>query len=96
MAIKMNEAEVHALALACNQDVQLFTKTLKRLLREPGEGGALSPNRLALLTTVLGDRGRDWNGLNIRPCGGERVEILCKVAGYGLPPGFRVLPPNWD
>jgi hypothetical protein len=33
---------------------------------------------------------------SIRPCGGERVAVICRLAGHPLPKGFTVSAPTWD
>jgi hypothetical protein len=33
---------------------------------------------------------------SVRPCGGERVWVICQLAGHPLPEGFKVNAPEWD
>lgn len=107
--------EVHALALECNSDRALFTKTVKRIAKQRfgvklgargGRGTGYgwvkisAPKKhtgydLAVLRLLSGsDTAHDEH--SVRPCGGERVAIICRLAGYPLPEGFKVRAPEWD
>jgi hypothetical protein len=40
--------------------------------------------------------GRRSDDASIRPCGGARVAVICRLAGHPLPDGFEVQAPQWD
>jgi hypothetical protein len=40
--------------------------------------------------------GRSSGDASIRSCGGERVAVICHLAGHPLPEGFKVVAPQWD
>lgn len=101
--------DVHALALACNSDRGLFTKTIKRIAKQ----------RFGVKVSARGSTGTGYGWVHvkaatrgdigaetivsrlcahgtIRPCGGERVSVICQLAGHQLPDGFTITPPQWD
>ena len=102
-------ADVHALALACNSDRSLLTKTIKRIAKERfgvkllAKRGRGTGSGWVHVDTAKGEGiGAQTivdtlceQGL-IRPCGGERVAVICQLAGHPLPDGFRVQAPQWD
>jgi hypothetical protein len=45
------------------------------------------------ISTIDGRRSAD---ASIRPCGGERLAVICRLAGHPLPEGFTVTAPQWD
>jgi hypothetical protein len=47
----------------------------------------------AIVISQIGGRSDD---ASIRPCGGERVAVICRLAGHPLPEGFTVTAPQWD
>lgn len=117
-ALQMDLDTAHALALACDRDTKLFTKTLKRLLhlrtgirfsvarstgtasswvriKGTGKWGECTTAEHVALAKVFG-RQAGASGMSIRPCGGERVWIVCQAIGVGLPEGFKVRAPEWD
>lgn len=102
-------ADVQALARECDDDRTLFTKTIKRIAKErfgvklSARGGrgtgwgwvhveAAKDGDIGARTIVdtLCEQGL------IRPCGGERVAVICQLAGHPLPDGFEVTAPQWD
>lgn len=60
---------------------------------QPG-GGDLSAAGEAMLRSIFGDLAH--GGMSVRPRGGERVRVICDAAGFPLPDGFVVQPPDWD
>jgi hypothetical protein len=64
-------------------------------VREAG-GRELSPRRQALLVSLFPGLPVTPQGLEVRPCGGERVQVICMAAGEPLPEGFTVGPHGWD
>ena len=47
----------------------------------------------AVVAMLLGHRSPS---ASIRPCGGLRVAVICRLAGHPLPDGFVVAGPAWD
>jgi hypothetical protein len=105
-------AEIHALATAVDRGSSKdFAAALRRILFErtgvrfsvrKGTGTGSSWVRVrpegdyeaAVLASVFSDaHGGD---LSIRPCGGERLAVICIAAGVDTPEGFKVRAPDWD
>lgn len=117
--LDLEQADVHAEALACDRDVKRFAATLKRYLRartgvtfsvsrgrgtasgwvdvrEMGQGSRpISSGNAAALQALFGTLALGGH-MSVRPGGGERVSVICKAAGFPLPEGFVVRPPDWD
>lgn len=65
-------------------------------VREMGQrdGESLGPESAATLEALFGHIA--MGEMSVRPGGGERVGVVCRAAGFPLPPGFVVRPPDWD